>query len=249
MGYKVLFSNIGYAKGIDGTLGQHIRLFSRHFYSNLSVQQQVLTQLKALIAQENPDLCCFVEIDAGSMHTANYNQISALTDDSYAFHDVTGKYGEESWLSRALFHKGKSNGFLSRTKLEFQKLYFKSGSKRLIYRIRLPDNIDLFFAHFSLDWKVRKLQMQELRSFVQDCGGDAIILADFNIWRGFSELAPLLEGENMVVLSKENEPTFRFHKSQAALDLCIVSKSLADRASLRIVPQPYSDHAALLLEI
>jgi endonuclease/exonuclease/phosphatase family metal-dependent hydrolase len=247
--YKVLFTNIGYAKGIDGSLGQHIRLFSRHFYSNLSVQQQVLTQIKELISRENPDLCCFVEIDAGSMHSANYNQISALTDDAYPFHDVTGKYGETSWLSRALFHKGKSNGFVSRQKLEFQKLYFNNGSKRLIYRITLPDNIDLFFAHFSLDWKVRKLQMQELRSFVQVCGKDAIILADFNIWRGFGELAPLLEGEDMVVLSKENEPTFRFHNSQAALDLCIVSKSLANRAVLRIVPQPYSDHAALLLEI
>lgn len=249
MPYKVLFSNVGYAKGIDGSLGHHIRFFGRHFYSGTSVQQQVLSQLKAIITQEDPDLCCFVEIDSGSLHSARFNQIDALVDESYAFHNVAGKYGEESWLSRALFHKGKSNGFLSKTQLDFNHLYFRNGSKRLIYHVRLPDQISLFFAHFSLDWKVRKLQMEELRAFLAETPGEVIILADFNIWRGFGELAPLLEDESLMVLNKEDEPTFMFHKRKAALDLCLVSKSLADKAKLTIVPQPYSDHAAILLEI
>lgn len=249
MPYKILFSNIGYAKGIDGSLEQHIRLFSRHFYTTLSVQQQVLAQLKEILIQEDPDICCFVEVDKGSFHSARYNQLNALIDERYPYHDITGKYGEESWLSRALFHVGKSNAFLSKSKIPFQKKYFENGTKRLIYNLELPDNIDLYFAHFSLDWKVRRKQMKEINALITASSKYVIIMADFNIFQGFSELFPLLEGTDLEVLSKEDEPTFTFHKRKLTLDLCICSKALRERASLRIINQPFSDHAALVLEI
>ena len=58
MSYKIFFSNIGYAKGIDGSLRQHISMAGRHFYCSLPVQEQVLAQVKALIDAEQPDLCC-----------------------------------------------------------------------------------------------------------------------------------------------------------------------------------------------
>ena len=75
------------------------------------------------------------------------------------------------------------------------------------------------------------------------------MLGDFNIHSGFSELAPLLHENNLVLRNKEDAPTFRFHTVRLPLDLCICSHGIAARTELKIIPQPYSDHEALLLTI
>lgn len=246
---KILFSNIGYAKGIDGTLWQHFCRLSRHFYCGQQTQEQVLAQLKTIIKEENPDLCCFVEVDQGSMYSANFDQLNALKDGDYRFHDVADKYGDNSRLGRMPLHMGKSNGFMSKNEYAFERLYFRHGSKRLIYKIQIPRNITVFFSHFSLQKNIRVKQLNEIREMVASCSGEVIILADFNIMMGFSELGPLLDGTDLQVLNDEDEPTFTFHRRRLALDLCICSQSLFDRAELQIIPQPFSDHDALLLHI
>jgi endonuclease/exonuclease/phosphatase family metal-dependent hydrolase len=246
---SILFSNIGYARGIDGTLWQHISRFHRHLYCDLPVQHQVLAQVKSILTAERPDLCCFVEIDSGSFHTANYNQLMALIDDEYAFHDIADKYGEDNPIRRIPFLRGKSNAYLSKENYPFQKLYFKHGTKRLIYRIELPQGISVFFAHFSLNSKVRANQFAEVNQLVKEAGKPVIILADFNIMQGFSELSPLMDGTDLHVVNNEKETTFLFHRRKLTLDLCICSSALMPDISLRIIPQPFSDHEALLVKV
>ena len=249
MAYKILFSNIGYAKGIDGSLRQHVNLFGRHFYCAVPVQEQVLRQVKTIIDAERPDLCCFVEIDYGSIHAAGLNQIDILKDADYCFHDITGKYGQGSLLSRMPLHMGKGNGFLARREIPFERLYFTQGAKRLVYRMQLDAGLSVFFSHFSLSKKVRARQLEEMGEFIRREKGEVALLADFNILDGFSELAPILKACRLNVLNKEEEHTFTFHSRKLALDLCLCTDGLRDRAKLKIVPQPFSDHAALLLEL
>ncbi len=253
MPYKILFSNIGYAKGIDGSLRQHIGLFGRHFYCALPLQEQVLSQIKTIVETENPDLCCFVEIDSGSFHSAQFNQIEALLDDRYAFHDIADKYGYQSLLSRLPLHRGKSNALMARHELSFERLYFRHGTKRLIYNVALPPeipgDIHVFFAHFSLNKRTRMRQFQEVRKIILDTPGETIVLADFNIFGGFRELEPILNIEDLIVLNKESDPTFTFSGRRLALDLCLCSRPLAERVKLHIVPQSFSDHAALLVQV
>ncbi|MGE0252739.1 MAG: hypothetical protein AB7G80_03290 [Dongiaceae bacterium] len=249
MGYKILFSNIGYAKGIGGTLWEHICRLNRHIYCGLSVQEQALRQLKVIIDSEKPDLGCLVEIDQGSFHSAYFNQIQALMDHEYIFHDIAEKYGENSPLRKMWMHKGKSNAFLAKQEIPFQRLYFTYGTKRLVYRLTLPGDIHLFFAHFSLKRQVRIKQFQEVNTLIKNIKGEVMILADFNIFQGFKELLPLLEGTDLQILNKEEEHTFIFHRRKLALDLCICSESLAKRSALRIIKQPFSDHAALVVDI
>lgn len=249
MANKILFSNIGYAKGIDGSLWQHISRFGRHFYCELPVQEQVIGQIKNIIRAESPDLCCFVEIDQGSFHSGGYNQMKALVDEEYHFYDAADKYGENSTLGKMPVFSGKSNGFLSKEKVAFERLYFSRGAKRLIYRINLNTGVVLLFAHFSLQYKVRMLQFEEIKALVKSIDGEVIILADFNIMQGFSEVQSLLQETGLVLLNREDEHTFTFHTRRLTLDLCLCSPGLAARTNLRIIPQPYSDHAALLLSV
>ena len=249
MSYRVLFSNIGYAKGIDGSLRHHVGFFGRHFYCQLPVQEQVLAQLKAIIDAGEPDLCCFVEIDSGSLHTARFNQIEALVDTEYHFYDIADKYGHESWLGRMPFHQGKSNAFLARRDISFERLYFTHGTKRLIYHLSLPGDISLLFAHFSLRGEIRVRQFEEMRLLLQKIPGEIMILADFNILKGFNELDPWIQSSGLCILNREDDHTFTFHQRKLALDLCICSQDLARRSTLKIIPQPFSDHAALLVNI
>lgn len=248
MSYKILFSNIGYGRGIDGSLMGHLRRFHHHFYMPVDAQKQALSQLKNIILCENPDIACFVEIDRGSLYSARFNQLEMILDDVYAFHNIADKYGEDSYWSRMPLHEGKSNAFVSKQELAFEKLFFKSGTKRLIYKVLLPDGVTLFFAHFSLSRATRLKQMHEMRTLVKDVQGPVMILADFNIMGGFVELAPLMEGLDLKILNDESEPTFFFHRRRKVLDLCLCSSTLADRSRLTIIPQPFSDHAALLIE-
>ena len=246
---RILFSNLGYATGINGTLRQHVSKSFRHAFQTKAMQHRVLDQFSKIIEQMNPDLCCLVELDQGSLHSEYFNQIEALVSTKYPVYDIADKYGPDSHHSKLLFHKGKSNGFLAKTPQDFQHLYFKHGAKRLIYQIVLRPNLTLLFAHFSLQREVRAIQFVEMRALVSRTLGDVIVFGDFNTLTGLSELSPLLAGDFLQLLNAPDVPTFRFHRWSHILDLCLVSPTLATSCRLQVIDQPFSDHDALFLEI
>ncbi len=246
MPFKILMSNLGYMRGINGCLDHHIRYAHRSLYCPVNVQQACLEQLKNIIEIEQPDLCCFVEIEKGN--AKRWNQLSALVNENYAFYDIENKYGQASLLRKLPITSSKSNGFVARHKLEYEKIYFTHGTKRLMYKIHLPF-ATLFFSHFSLKAAVRQMQLLQTRKLIEETPGGVILLGDFNIHAGFKELTPLLQGQPLHVMNREEEPTFTLHKFRRTLDLCICSPDIAAKSSLRIIPQPFSDHAALLLSV
>ena len=248
MPHTILMSNLGYARGINGALDSHVRHAHRHIYCSLPVQRDVLRQLSDIIATENPDLCCFVEIDKGSGGAKAFNQMDALINDAYPFFDIENKYRLKSIWRSVAFTRGKSNAFIAKRNYTFEKLYFSHGVKRLVYKIQVEQNLTVFFAHFSLQQRVRTQQLQEVAQLMNGTPGEVAFLGDFNILTGLSELKPLL-AHGHVLLNRDDVHTFHFHKRKLVLDLCICSASLAERATLKIIPQPYSDHAALLLTI
>lgn len=246
---RILFSNLGYATGINGSLRQHVGKAFRHAFQTTAMQHAILAKFRAIMEQENPDLCCLVELDQGSMHTAYFNQITALISAHYPVFDIADKYGHGSHTSKLLFHRGKSNGFLAKTPQTFERLYFEHGTKRLIYKITLAANLTLFFAHFSLKRQVRAKQFLEMRRIAQATLGEVIVFGDFNTLTGLGELTPLLEGGFLQLLNSPDKPTFRFHRWQHTLDLCLCSPGLASLCQLTVIDQHFSDHEALLLEI
>ena len=245
----ILMSNLGYLCGIDGGLSQHFRYAYRHFYCPRYVQEACLKQVIGIIQREDPDICCFVEIDAGTARGRGFNQLEALVSDRYPFFDIENKYGPLSRLRSLPWTRGKSNGFLSKHLLTYEKIFFTHGTKRLIYKIGIEPNLTLFFAHFSLRKTTRLQQLLQTRRIVNETAGEIILLGDFNINGGFDELEPLLNENRLVLLSREDIPTFRFHTLRLPLDLALCSPAIAAHSQLRIIPQPYSDHEALLLTI
>lgn len=246
--FKILFSNLGYARGISGALIHHLRYAHRHLYCPPDTQKASLKQLGELIRVEDPDLGCFVEIDQGSFSSGGYNQLEMLINQRYSYFDIENKYGEVSYLRSFFMTKGKSNAFVAKQPWPYEKLFFRHGSKRLVYKIILAQNLTLFFSHFSLSRQVRHRQLHEASSLMKTTKGESVFLGDFNILTGPQELAPLLEN-GFVLLNQQQEHTFTFHKRRLMLDLCLCSPAIAGNTFMKIIPQPYSDHAALLLEI
>ena len=103
--------------------------------------------------------------------------------------------------------------------------------------------------HFSLKRKVREKQFCYMNTLIKEDGRPTMILADFNIFTGFDELKPLVEGTDLQILNDEDRPTFLFYNNEHVLDLCLCSAGLADYADLDIIDQPYSDHQALMIEL
>lgn len=246
---KLLFSNLGYATGISGSLFHHITKAFRHVYQPPAMQRAVLKQFRQIIETERPDVCCLVELDQGSIHSGHFNQIHALMCEDYAVYDIADKYGTDSLISRMPFHAGKSNAFLARQAFDYGFLYFTHGTKRLIYRLTLREGLTLFFTHFSLKKEVRARQFVEIRRFAEATDGAVIILADFNIFEGLSELEPLIGDGFLRLLNRPEEATFSFHRWRHLLDLCLYSPSLESEIGLRIISQPFSDHSALLVTL
>jgi endonuclease/exonuclease/phosphatase family metal-dependent hydrolase len=247
--HKILMSNLGYFRGIDGRLIQHFIRGHRHFYCRVDVQKKAIRQLLDIIEKEDPDICCFVEVDKGSTTSAYFNQMEELITEKYPFFSIENKYGLDSKLRSSPRTKGKSNAFIAKWEFPFEKIYFDYGTKRLIYKIGLEPGLTLFFSHFSLKRNVRAQQLLQVREILAQTQGEVIFLGDFNIWSGFDELAPLFHENNLYLANTGGHFTFRLHRFQKVLDLCICSQSLKPRLDLQVIPQPFSDHAALLVEV
>jgi len=246
--FKILFGNLGYARGINGKLSQHILYMHRHVYASKRAQSRALCQVSEAIARENPDICCFAEIDEGSFTSAGFNQVEALLNPTHCHFDIANKYGVTSRLRQFFLTKGKSLAFIAKRPYPHEKIYFENGTKRLIYRIKLGEDVTLFFAHFSLNKTTRRKQLIEARRLMLEAEGEAIFLGDFNILSGTAELEPLLKGGSLVLMNGV-KPTFKFHRRELVLDLCICTAGIARRSKLSVVELPCSDHDAILLEI
>ncbi len=249
MKHRILLSNMGYARDIGGSFAHHVFFSYRHFHAPVKAQMKSLNGLKRIIRDHEPDICCLLEVDRGSVNNAYFNQIHALIDPHYHFFDIENKYAQGSRLSRMSVAQGKCNGFIAKSELEFCKHYMSIGAKRLVYQLKLADDLTLIFTHFSLKKETRRRQFLDLREMVKSIEGNVIIMGDFNIFSGFNEAAPLLDGLNLQILSDPSVPTFQFARWRMCLDLCIVSEAIASNCNVQVIPQSYSDHDALLLVV
>jgi endonuclease/exonuclease/phosphatase family metal-dependent hydrolase len=235
--YRIFFSNLGYIRGIDGSLWAHIRHFGRHFYMKSRSRSKVANLLNDVVISVDPYLCCFVEVE----DREDFRFVS------HPHYSIVQKYGP-TLVSRLPFHQLKSNGFFAKEELPFQIHHFANGVKKLIYQVDLPDNISVIFTHFSLNRAVRQRQFDEICTLITRLKKSVILLGDFNIFNGFDELKPLTD-LGLILKNKKDRHTFLFHTQKHVLDLCLCSPDIEARVDLSIIEQEFSDHDGLLVRL
>lgn len=235
--FKILLINLGYCTGVNGFFWQYIAKFHRYIFLPRMVEGRTLQKFKAVIAEENPDMICLVEIKKGK-------QVRALISAEYLFYDVKTKYGEKSLLRKSPFFYNKGNAFIAKDDFQFKLHYLKNGTKKLVYEIILPNKISLLLAHFSLNKYSRKKQLRSMAELSLE-NEKKIICGDFNILSGLGELDFLVQKSDLKIINPH--PTFPAYKPSKFLDLFLASQGV--QASARVLDAQISDHLPVVLEI
>jgi len=237
--YKILLLNFGYARGWDGSLKSFFKTLHRLPFQFFFQRKKELKKLEKIIKEENPDLILLAEVE-------NKKCMEFLSKLGYPFWDMDIKYGPESLYRKIPAWHNNSNAFLSKEEIDFKKIFFSQGAKKLIYDIVLPNKeTHLFFAHFSLVDKTRKNQLKEI-SEIMSQHKNSILVGDFNIKFGIKELDEIKNNLNLKISSEK--PTYPAYKPTKTFDLLLAPKDL-DLKTKIFYGENMSDHLPVLFEL
>ncbi len=179
---KILLLNLGYCSGLDGSFHDYFFHGARYLHTPRRIAEGISHAVSELVHAAQPDICCFLEL----------HKKSALVKDlrDFACSDIEDKYGLTSLLRRLPFFRDNCNGFFSRSRVSYKKLFFRKGGKKLVYELQIGD-VSLFLCHFSLSASVRREQFREIEAIVGN-RKKTILCGDFNIFSGPAELTELM---------------------------------------------------------
>lgn len=245
---KILFWNIGYARGINGSPFDYIKKIYRLFYLSKKIQKQTLDEILDIVSTEKPDLFTYAEISIGAFNRCNFDQhqyiLTKLVKNHYAEAAVS-KYGE-SLLNIMPFHKGNANGVVSFLPGHISEFFLQHSRKKLVLKTRYT-NVTIFSVHLPLVSTDRHKQLKALANLVNSTTGDVILCGDFNILNGIDELAIL---KQMTHLQDINQtPTFPSYNPKKILDVFLYRfENTTTTPKVRILESTASDHRPVIFE-
>ncbi|HLC76216.1 MAG TPA: endonuclease/exonuclease/phosphatase family protein [Candidatus Peribacterales bacterium] len=236
---RILFYNVGYCTGMRGSLADYAMHCLRYVYTPKRVIADVLTMIDRMVDEVQPDLCCFVEVRRVKRF------IQRLWE--YPVHTFRNKYGRNSMLGHLPYFRGNLSGYFARKDFPFSAHYLRHGAKKLVYEVRLTEEISLLVAHLSLRRKTRASQLKEIRDIIS-CRRHVILCGDFNIFNGVDELTDIIVSCRLKIINTLHDLTFPSAHPTRALDLFLCSEDLPIE-DLEVLPVLASDHLPILLTL
>lgn len=242
---KIIFWNIGYVPGLNGSLYHYAVKGHRLVWTPLKVQTKLLQGIANHIKTENPDLFLYSEISTGTYRNKGLHQHEYLVGEvgGVKSHSATGKYRHALFYSLPL-HGGNANGFLSPHECDAQTIHLKAGSKTLVYVV-VVNGVTVVMVHLSLQKKIRAIQLMELAEIISIMKGPLVICGDMNIFGGTDELLPFIQKSGLQLPSYV-PLTHPAHRPRRSLDI-FLSRGL-EGVSVRVIESTISDHLPIVLE-
>lgn len=243
---KIIFWNIGYVPGLNGSLFQYITKGHRLVWSSIKSQKKLLDGIATQVVEEAPDLFLYSEVSMGAWRNGYLHQHEYLVDQiaSVRTHGAAGKYRRSLFNSLPL-HTGNANGFLSSHECFSDTMHLNSGSKTLAY-IVVVQEVTVIMVHLSLTKKVRAKQFAELVEIAAEIKGPLVVCGDMNIFSGVVELEPLTDKTGIIV-PIELPKTFPAHKPKYSLDI-FLTRGIEGEVRVRTIECTISDHLPIVLE-
>jgi endonuclease/exonuclease/phosphatase family metal-dependent hydrolase len=243
---KIIFCNIGYVIGLNGSLFQYVIKGHRLVWTGVKIQKKLLDGIASYVKYEAPDLFLYSEVSLGARRNQKLHQHEYLVGqiDGVKTHGATGKYRHSLFYSLPL-HGGNANGFLSPHECLTDTVHLKSGSKTLVYVVIVKE-VTVVMVHLSLNKKTRAKQLVELTDIVSVVKGPLIVCGDMNIFSGIGELAPFMKATKLA-LPKEVPLTHPAHKPKRSLDI-FLTRGIKGKVSVRTIETTISDHLPIVLE-
>ncbi|MBU0706059.1 endonuclease/exonuclease/phosphatase family protein [Patescibacteria group bacterium] len=240
---KVMFYNIAYGTGMNGSWRQYLTRSFRFFWLPLRAMKKMTEALK----KEKPDVLCMAEVDNGSFRNrfrSQARQIARKLQLPY-FKSVT-KYRHHSIWQYMTMIRRQHDAILSNRKGEFRTHQLKSGMKKLVQEF-VAEGISIFTVHLAvLSRRVRRRQLKELTGILKKCQRPHLVCGDFNIHKGLEEVDEFicLTGLRRVI----DQPTFPSVSPTRHIDLFFASPDVKI-VNAGVVHIDYSDHLPVWVEI
>ncbi len=240
---KILFYNIAYATGLNGSWRQYVNKMWRL----VTTSPTAFKRISQTIKQAGADVVCLAEMDNGSFRNRFQCQTKALADHLQAvFFATESKYEPWSiWRFMTLIRK-QHDAVISHRNGEFKAHYLKTGLQRLVSEF-VVDGISIFLVHLAvLRRKVRARQLRELAEIVNRCDRPYLICGDFNLHDGLDELDEFKSLTKTQLV--ETPMTFPSFKPNRTIDLFLVSPEL-EVAEAGVMEVHDSDHLPVWVKL
>lgn len=240
---KIMFYNIAYGTGMNGSWRQYIMQSWRFFWLPFKARRHIIEMIK----KESPDILCLAEVDGGSFRNRFRSQAKYFAKKLLLpFYHSQTKYRKWSiWKLMTMIRK-QEDAILSNKKGEFVVHQLQSGMKKLVQEY-IVDGISIFTVHLAvLSERVRKNQFKELAKIIKNCPRPHLVCGDFNIHNGLKEIKGFVRSTKLQRLVKQ--PTFPSFLPSRYLDIFFASPDVKVK-DVGVVNVPYSDHLPIWVEI
>lgn len=182
---KILFYNIAYGTGLNGSWKQYLLKVWRFLWLPSSHARKITQLLK----KQGADVLCLVEVDGGSLRNRFHCQAEKIAEDlNFNFYCKQSKYHPKSIWQSIVFFRKQHDAILSRINGEFKCHYLKSGMKKLVQEY-IVNGISIFVVHLAVArQKIRRNQLKELSDILKTCPRPFVLCGDFNIQNGIREV-------------------------------------------------------------
>lgn len=240
---KIMFYNIAYGTGMNGSWKRYIYQSWRFFWLPFRAMKQMIETLK----KEGPDVLCLAEVDHGSFRNRFRCQARQIAKKlKLPFFKTEPKHQRNSiWQCMTLIRR-QHDAILTRKKGEYRRHQLKSGMKKLVQEC-IVEGLSIFTVHLAvLSKRVRRKQLKELAEILKNCPRPHLVCGDFNIHKGLEELKDFVRLTGLRRLIKE--PTFPSILPTRYLDIFLASPDVRIK-NAGVVRVNYSDHLPVWVEV
>jgi len=240
---KILFYNIAYGTGLNGSWKQYFLKFRRFFWLPFFHMGKMIKLFK----NQQADVLCLVEVDGGSIRNRFRCQAKKIAKKlGFDFWFKKSKYHPRSIFRFLPFTRGNYDATISKIKGDMKIHYLNRGMKKLVQEF-IVDNISIFTVHLAvLQKKIREIQIKELSDMLKKCPRPFVLCGDFNIFKGLDEVAFLISSNNLQLAI--TSPTFPSVKPKKYFDLFLTSPDVKIKDA-GVIDVKYSDHLPVWIDI
>jgi endonuclease/exonuclease/phosphatase family metal-dependent hydrolase len=240
---KIVFYNIAYCTGLNGSWLQYLGKMWRFFWLPFRARNRIIETLE----KEKADVICLAEVDEGSFRNRFRSQSRHLAQKLlFPFFYTQNIYRQWSmWKLMTLVRK-QHDAILSHHPGQLKRHEFSVGGQKLVLEY-VVGNISIFSVHLSVvSKKVRRQQLKELAEITRNCPRPHLVCGDFNIFKGLEELRDFIRSTGLKRIIKK--PTFPSISPKQYLDIFLASPGIKVLRS-GVVESYCSDHLPVWVEI
>jgi len=241
---KIMFYNIAYGSGMNGSLKRYLFYGILHFFW---LPVNAVQRLIKFLEKERVDVICLAEVDGGSFRNRFRNQAQHIAKQLLIpfFHSHTKYHHRSIWSSIAMIRE-QHDAILSRKKGRLVRHQLQSGMQKLVQEY-IVEGVSIFTVHLAvISRRIRQRQLSELAEIIKKCPRPHLVCGDFNVNHSLEDLKRFIRQTKLRRLIKK--PTYPSISPFLYLDHFFVSQGIKIKRA-GVINTQHSDHLPVWVEI